>query len=336
MDYFLVIVSLVCIWIFIFAAYFPCLLDLLVSNKYQEGLDTNIKLISIPTTGIPNGYYRIDSQNMAEVPNGFSVTADKKTIYPTISTGKIPIPPSGIPYGYYQIDYMNMAMVPSGYIASADKTKIFPVDKDQIYSNYVNSLSGNSVSSNSSITQNTNFSNTKYDNDISKLMNIEYHPSEDIIRAQEGGDTSSQLNNTWIMDNSGNRILYPNTNVQGSITYYTPGSYPFGTANYVPRYDDAIYLSQSTGLDTSMPLKNTAEMMRGFCSYHQFNVPKIEENCRSLDKNACASTSCCVLLGGASCVAGNETGPIHTSHYGDVYVRNKDFYYYQSKCYGNC
>jgi len=43
-----------------------------------------------------------------------------------------------------------------------------------------------------------------------------------------------------------------------------------------------------------------------------------------------------VLLGGQKCVAGNENGPTMKANYSDFLVLNKDFYYYQGKCYGNC
>ena len=341
MDMFIVLVCLICISVFIFASFFPCFYNV----QIQEGLDNNssANVIPIPSSGIPYGYYQVDKDNMAIVPVGFSATADKKQIYPTTNTDKIPIPSSGIPYGYYQVDGQNMAIVPYGYKASADKKSISPSDKSEIYSANEKALedaaekkrAGNTVASSSTIKKN-DVPNTKYNNDISSLMNVQYHADEDVIRAQETNDSTSQLNNTWFLDPNGNRVIYPNMAVQGSITYYKPGSYPFGTSNYVPKYDDAIYLSQSTGMDTSTPLKDTAEMQAGFCSFHRKNPSKIEEMCKQLDKNTCSSTSCCVLLGGASCVAGNETGPTQKSNYADIFVRNKDYYYYQSKCYGNC
>jgi hypothetical protein len=76
--------------------------------------------------------------------------------------------------------------------------------------------------------------------------------------------------------------------------------------------------------------------MGGFCDYHKYSPIKKEEECSKLDKNACASTNCCVLLGGSRCVGGNEKGPTMKAHYGDITILNRDFYYYQGKCYGNC
>jgi hypothetical protein len=28
-------------------------------------------------------------------------------------------------------------------------------------------------------------------------------------------------------------------------------------------------------------------------------------------------------------------GPTNKANYGDIYIRNRDYYYYQGKCYGN-
>jgi hypothetical protein len=190
-----------------------------------------------------------------------------------------------------------------------------------------NSISGNGISD-SRI-------NTKYNNDISQLMNIQYHQTEDQLIA-EAEPSHVQFGNTYIYDKNGNTIAYPSSSVQGNITYYTPGSYPFGTANYVPNYENSIYLSKLTGLSTTTPIYNTAEMLSGFCSYFQNQPEKKEKVCNQLASNECASTNCCVLLGGSKCVSGNENGPFYKTNYGDVFLRNKDYYYYQGKCYGNC
>jgi hypothetical protein len=83
-------------------------------------------------------------------------------------------------------------------------------------------------------------------------------------------------------------------------------------------------------------IQDTASMLGGFCQHYKNNPDKLEEICRSTDKNKCGSTSCCVLLGGSKCVYGNENGPHMKANYSDIFVRNNDFYYFQGKCYGNC
>ena len=175
-------------------------------------------------------------------------------------------------------------------------------------------------------------SKNKYSQDISKDINIEYHKPEDQLRKE----LDQPLEMTYVYDKKGNKILYPSPKIQGNITYHVPGSYPFGSTNYVPKYADSIFLSKSTGLSTVTTLSKNAQMKGGFCNYYKNNPDKLEEYCKKTDVNKCASTNCCVLLGGSTCVAGNENGPTNKAHYNNIYIRNKDYYYYQGKCYGNC
>jgi len=269
-----------CVLVFIFAAYFPC-----IRSYFKEGLENDV--FPIPTTGIPNGYYRISTTTMAKVPYG--------------------------------------------YMAKSDKSGIVPLTKTVMLSTQAQAQSL-TTDTNLDPTKITDFSNTKYQNDISKIMDVQYHESEDEIRKRE----NDPIGSTWIFDMCGNKVLYPSTNVQGSITYYTPGSYPFGTSNYVPNYEDSVFLSKITGLSTTMKLKPTADMLSGFCAQYKNQPDKMEEACKNTDINKCASNNCCVLLGGSNCVSGNELGPYQKTNYGDIFIRNKDFYYYQGKCYGNC
>jgi hypothetical protein len=91
--------------------------------------------------------------------------------------------------------------------------------------------------------------------------------------------------------------------------------------------------------DLNLPTTATAlpgpQHLGGFCAASTSVLEK-DAKCGALDANVCASTSCCVLLGGSKCVAGNENGPSNVANYGDPFVLNKDLYYYQGKCFGNC
>ncbi len=133
------------------------------------------------------------------------------------------------------------------------------------------------------------------------------------------------------------------TDKLGTVTYNEPGYFRFGPSSYVPNYEDSVYLSRLTNIDWrtpvvdfASPVGNSGAKLGGFCSFHKSNPSQIETECGKLDKTTCASTSCCALLGGEKCVAGNESGPTMKSNFSDIYVRNKDHYYYQGKCYGNC
>jgi len=63
------------------------------------------------------------------------------------------------------------------------------------------------------------------------------------------------------------------------------------------------------------------------------NSDSLKESCGKLTKKNCNATSCCVMLNGKKCVAGNQDGPTFQSESGqDIPI---DYYYYQNKCYGN-
>lgn len=117
--------------------------------------------------------------------------------------------------------------------------------------------------------------------------------------------------------------------------FWEPGSFRNVAKTYIPSYEDSVFLSQSTGLPEFSNIKNRPEQMGGFCSANDSDTV-LEDKCNSLDAEVCASTTCCVLLGGSKCVAGNMNGPSVSSNYSDTTIQNRDFYYFQGKCYGNC
>ena len=139
---------------------------------------------------------------------------------------------------------------------------------------------------------------------------------------------------TWVKDKDGKMINLDDLIVPDN--YYQPGSYKYDSGLYVPSYQDSVYLSKTTGKHTASEYLDMASLAGGICSHYKDQPEKLEEECAKLDKNICGSTSCCALLGGSKCVAGNAQGPISKLNYGDVTVQNRDFYYYKGKCYGNC
>ena len=148
---------------------------------------------------------------------------------------------------------------------------------------------------------------------------------------------NDELGKYYTFDADGKLVREENTDASFSpVLYYVPGTYKYGSSNYVPNYEDSVYLSRTTRLPQSSPVYNTASMLGGFCTQFKNDKFAIEEKCGALDLNTCASTSCCTLIGGQKCVAGNKNGPMNPASYTDFALRNKDFYYYQGKCYGNC
>jgi hypothetical protein len=178
-------------------------------------------------------------------------------------------------------------------------------------------------------TQNPSTSNSdmspKYDGN---KYDTEYHDSLDVIaRREEAGNVGVN-----ITDASGNKSVYKFGQIPPPITYNTPPP----PTKYVPNYEESVYLSRTSGQSQVGTVYNAEINARGFCAQEANNFDNIDKNCSALGTETCASTSCCVLLGGSKCVAGNIHGPMSRSNYIDPFLKNKDLYYYQGKCYGNC
>ena len=70
-----------------------------------------------------------------------------------------------------------------------------------------------------------------------------------------------------------------------------------------------------------------------FCEKYRGSSGSLNDECAKLTDKNCGSTSCCVLVNGKKCAAGNADGPtFNTDSNGKT--KNLDYYYYQSKCYG--
>jgi len=149
-------------------------------------------------------------------------------------------------------------------------------------------------------------------------------------------DPRLKQNKMYVRGKDGKLIEVPWTGSQTDINYNEPGYFRYQPSTFVPNYEDSVYLSRLTGYSTTQPIQDTASKKGGFCEYHKQSPIKIEEECGKLEKDTCASTSCCVLLGGSRCVGGNENGPTMKANYGDITILNRDHYFYKGMCYGNC
>jgi len=170
--------------------------------------------------------------------------------------------------------------------------------------------------------------------DISNNYNVEFHGNVQTLQDQNDM-YNSEFGSMTVLDQYGNLITIPRSNVQGDITYFQPSTFKYGISTYVPKYEDSVYLSRSSHMPTMAEYRSAFKTV-GFCEENKEFPDKLEEKCSALSAETCASTSCCVLLGGAKCVAGNANGPTLKQNYGDVFVRNKDYYTHLGKCYGNC
>ena len=244
-----------------------------------------------------------------------------------------------IPDGYYNTEETKMAdgstqykiaKIPYGYIADSQKKLI---RNTNVAGYAADAKAGASASVDTSPESKDLQEKTKY-NALNALdTSVQYHADPADIK----GSASEEIAKTgmWVLKD-GKKVLVPWSEINKDVTYYQPGSYPYSTSNYVPNYEDSVYLSRTTGQTYMGRAYDTASMKGGFCTQYKNDPAKLEEICKTMDANKCGSTSCCVLLGGSKCVSGDEKGPTMKVNYSDIFVQNKDVYYYQGKCYGNC
>jgi hypothetical protein len=297
-----------------------------ITGKVPEAFDVNNTTVPISLINgeVPHGYYAIDSTTMAKLPYGTTLG---------------PVPTNGIiPYGYYIVTVSNsngsgttrqLAQVPNGYAANDTNTDVYPVTNT---AKYESSTNGNSITQSLFGGLPNQDPTSTYNSDN---LDVQYHDSETDIVSQDPLN-SYEFNNITVADQNGVMQSVPYAPSQTLPIYYSPGSFVFGATSYVPNYEDSVYLSRTTGLSTVGQSYTTTTMSGGFCNAMTNNSLSIEQKCQSLPADVCPSTSCCVLLGGSKCVAGDGNGPTMKANYTDPSIINKDVYYYQGKCYGNC
>jgi len=122
-----------------------------------------------------------------------------------------------------------------------------------------------------------------------------------------------------------------NTEAKPQTRWYQTGSFPIQT-DFKDNVDP-ILMNKSTNLSQVTKLRTVD---RGFCEQYKTDLLSREQKCNQLAGDVCSSTNCCVLLGGDKCVAGDQQGPDVKSNYSNFYIKNRDYYYYNGKCYGNC
>jgi hypothetical protein len=262
---------------------------------------------------LPENYYSVGTDyQMAPVPPGYVITPDKTGIFLNIgdinNSDKIydikqdNLGKSNVPTGYYELNNNKMAIVPYGFKKNSSKTGI-TLDP---HTNIINApISQNSPTSN--LSNSSKNSLIKYN---SNNYNVKYH--DDISMNDYLGG------------------------VQPKTIYYSPGTFKYGGANYVPNYEDGVYLSKSTLMPKPTFNNQNSANLNAICDKYKYEPYELENACNSLDNNSCQSSKCCVLFGGQKCVSGNEKGPSMKTEYSDFLIKNRDYYYYKGECYGNC
>jgi hypothetical protein len=282
-------------------------------NTQKIGKTTGEKDVN-PTTGkchgqfsdIPTGYYGFTITTREKSDKTFKYHSDKATGKNIQAEGKV---------------VNEKKMRPLDSVATDCKLKTSPDGKPSV------ERSVEPKSSNSDSKKCVNRVNIlksqkdkkQYDpNDMSAIRNKELTPSEKEEK-QKNKDFDVDIN-----------LVNPKP------VYYEPGSFTFGASTYVPNHEQSVLLSETTGLSQTAPLSLTPNNTGGFCASLQNDKLGLDKKCQSLDPDVCPSTSCCVLLGGEKCFAGDETGPSNKSAFSDTTITNRDYYYYKSKCYGHC
>lgn len=322
-----------------------------IEDGYVQAGDKMLKLSMLPDVilksngKVINGFIRVGNSKMVEIPKDTnqasdidaSLAEDIETLSSEITKKKIedkePLLASGdLPRGYYKLDqyYMasipdhyyiydsdHMAEIPTGYQASEDKTYIFRTsDETQSMINRSNSYTA------------TDLSTYRDDSGTSTSATVPYSkpqsrdPRQFSLDGQNNTFRNSDSHYINTLINQDNDSIREQRNESGTMgDYRASPSYSF--------YDNHTIMS-------AKKLQNTPGMRGGFCVQHGHSQLELEKKCSKLDKDMCASTNCCVLLGNDTCVAGNEHGPSYQDHYRNPLIQNRDYYYYKGKCYGNC
>jgi hypothetical protein len=217
--------------------------------------------------------------------------------------------------------------VPYGYMAKPNQIGIIPITHVATYDISNNSIAG-------ILTPNIPGVKYTYQNYLGNLDSIvQYH--DDYKNGKYAPDSGGlPIGEMWIKDKNGS--LTTTSIFDSSFNnplYYEPGSYKYGTKNYVPTYENSVYLSNLSNYKSSTtlgPILNP-DIGKGFCNS---NLDTIDSICSTLDSNTCSSTYCCNVIEGGKCVGGYKYGPLFPNQITGII--NRDFYYYQGKCYGSC
>jgi hypothetical protein len=170
-------------------------------------------------------------------------------------------------------------------------------------------------------------------------------------------DTINRLGGGWKLDHiypdekGGNSLIPPSGpvddsygKINGDLTFYAPGTFTYGSDNYVPSYAASVLLSPMLGVNAPVkPLVGEGQggslvSKSSVCSPGSgASVLDKESYCQKLSPIDAAGRECCVVLGGELPMAGNDQGPYNQTIYTNPVVSGgKDYYIYMGKCYGNC
>lgn len=307
--------------------------------------------VTIPATGIPDGYYLLnDKHQMAHLPEGMKpnvVAIDAKGAL-TYAPGYVPeltfyqkkfrlpamLGPSPSPsnndndgnvvFHYYTPSPASapsppVSRLPKGTYLNDDGTTISFLPPGTVANAYPTPGYIDDVQQDVSPTQ----LNVKY-NDIQNNVNTQFHDDPEKL-----GNNDDDPNNggavvwdprteTW--------VVLPRLNIQGALFYDDLTSKKYGRGTFVPNYESTVYLSAVTHKSTVAPYTDDGPVA-SFCDNPSSTF--VDTTCQSLDRDVCASTQCCVLVNGNKCTQGSKAGPKASQ------LVDHDYYYYMGTCYGD-
>lgn len=207
-----------------------------------------------PGEPVPDGFYFITDGSLAVLPPNmkpnvkeikFVGTPTKLEIY--YNNGYVSATE------YYKQQYaptppLPTSLPPGVYFTDSTKTKLSFLPEGKI----ADEKNGYGLKVNPTLNLNAtafNFASSNY-RDVSNNYDVQFHDSVDVIKAQN----EIILGEVRVKDQNGNIIILPRPTSQSTVTYYKPGEYPFGASNYVPNYEDSVYLG-SVGYRTQFGKK---------------------------------------------------------------------------------
>lgn len=316
------------------------------------GISNNVPLFAEnfeTSKNLPQGVLELCSATTIDS-SCYDISYIDPTSYITVS-GRAKIDPN-----YYIQSDGTLAAIPNGYIQAPGKRSYIPKTQTAIYSQSQLNVKNDEIDRKIASLTDTNYDRNSFS---SKQQQIDYLLSQK-MSAGEINKTSNKLYNSdnydityhdepsgkdegdagvgkmWIRSKSGELVSVPYSDVKNRTLYYEPGSYRFGPSSYVPNYAESVYLSKLTNEPTTSIVHDFSSQKSGFCKSTMHSMIEREQKCNQLDTSECAATNCCVLLGGEKCVAGNKYGPSVKNNYSDFLLTNRDYYYYNGTCYGNC
>lgn len=238
----------------------------------------------VPPKGekIPDGFYLESNTSLAVLPPNMS---------PNINSIDFSGNPAKILYFYNngyvsETQYYEKLYKPAHYPASLPN-EVYYTDPSRTllsflrYGEIADEKMGYGKTKNTKLNQSTtkfNYNTSNYRDNVKDNYNAEFHDKvEDIVKQNKLYDLGFDL--TRVIDQCGNMVSLPKTPAQASVTYYQPGEFPFGAANYIPNYEDSVYLS-SVGYRTMFGNGNASSSSCGaMCqAYNDFKT-KMDQYC---------------------------------------------------------